>query len=467
MNRKRPSIFAGLICVMMCALLSPFHASGKPNIIYINADDLGWMDLSCQGSTYYETPNIDRLAKQGMRFTDAYAPAANCAPSRAACMSGMYTPRHGVYTVGSSERGKSKDRKLIPTKNTTMLDDSVVTMADALKAAGYATIHLGKWHVGKDPCTQGFDINIGGSHEGGPYRGKYISPYTYPNCEQEAAGEYLTDRLGTEAISFINAHQDKPFFMYLSTFAIHTPFEPKPEQLAHFEAKSGSDAHKNAMYAATIKALDENVGRVMDELDKLGLAENTLMLFTSDNGGVYKFSRQWPLRAGKGAYYEGGIREPLVVRWPGTIKAGSECSVPVIGIDFFPTFLDVADAPVPEGTVLDGVSLMPLLTGAESIKDRALYWHFPIYLQAGNSETRDPLFRTRPGSVIRYGDWKLHEYFEDGALELFNLNDDLGEKNNLAASHPEKVRELHEMLKAWHKEMDAPIPTELNPEYQP
>jgi len=445
-------------------LLVPEQA---PNIIYINADDLGWADLSCQGSSYYETPHIDKLAKQGMRFTDAYAPAANCAPSRASCLSGMHMPRHGVYTVGTSERGKSKDRKLIPIKNTAELADRFVTIAEGLKAAGYTTIHLGKWHVGKDPCTQGFDINIGGSHDGGPYRGKYISPYTYPNCEQEAAGEYLTDRLGTEAISFINAHQDKPFFMYLSTFAIHTPFEAKPEQVAHFKAKPGSDAHKNAAYAATIKALDDNVGRVMDELDKLGLAENTLVLFSSDNGGVYKYSRQWPLRAGKGAYYEGGIREPLIVRWPGTIEAGSECSVPVIGIDFFPTFLDAADAPVPEGAVLDGVSLMPLLTGTGMLKDRALYWHFPIYLQAGNAETRDPLFRTRPGSVIRYGDWKLKEYFEDGALELFNLKDDLGEKTNLAVSHPEKAKELLAMLKAWRKEMDAPIPTKLNPEYQP
>jgi len=464
--KKHRSAIGLVMCVAMGTWVSSICAGEKPNIIYINADDLGWADLSCQGSSYYETPNIDRLAQQGMRFTDAYAPAANCAPSRAACMSGMYTPRHGVYTVGGSDRGKAKDRKLIPTKNTTLLDERFMTIAEALKATGYATIHLGKWHLGEDPRTQGFDINIGGSRDGGPYRGKYLSPYNYPNCVQEEEGEQLTDRLGTEAIAFIKKHRAVPFFMHLATFAVHGPNEAKPELVQRYSKKPRTEAHNDPTFAGMIHSLDENVGRIMQVLDELGLAEKTLVLFTSDNGGVFELSKQWPLRAGKGSYYEGGIREPLIVRWPGKIKPGSECSVPVIGIDFYPTFLDAASARVPDGKVLDGVSLMPLLTGTGPIRDRALYWHFPIYLQAGNEETRDPLFRTRPGSAIRYGDWKLQEYFEDGSLELFNLKDDLGEKNNLAVRHPEKVRELHDLLKAWRREMDAPVPTELNPKYE-
>jgi len=456
-----------IISLTFAATALAAEGPAKPNIIYINADDLGWTDLKCQGSKYYETPNIDKLAAQGMVFTDAYAPAANCAPSRACCMSGLYTPRHGVYTVDSSERGSAKDRKLIPTKNKTTLDERHVTIAEALKVAGYATIHLGKWHLGQDPTTQGFDLNIAGSHDGGPYKGGYISPYKYPNCEQKEKGEYLSDRLGTEAISFIKSHQDKPFFMYLAPFAVHTPLEPKPELAARFKQKPTSEAHKSASMAATIFALDENVGRIMDALNKLKLSDNTLVLFTSDNGGVYKTSKQWPLRAGKGAYYEGGIREPLIVRWPAKVKPGSKCSVPVSGIDFFPTFLDASKTPAPEGKLLDGASLMPLLTGQGTFKERPLFWHFPIYLQGGSSESRDPKFRTRPGSVVRYGDWKLHEYFEDGGLELYNVKEDIGEKKNLAEKEPEKVKELLAMLKAWRKKTDAPVPTQLNPKYEP
>ncbi len=439
----------------------------RPNIIYINADDLGWMDLSCQGSKYYETPNIDRLAAQGMTFTDAYAPASNCAPSRACVLSGLYPQRHGVYTVASSARGAAKNRKLIPTANTTILDDSFVTIAEALKAAGYKTIHLGKWHVGKDPLTQGFDINFGGSHDGGPYRGKYLSPYNYPNVVQDKPGEQLTDRLGNEAIAFIEKNQGNPFFMHLATFAIHGPNQAKPELVERYKKKLGTKAHSNPTVAGMIHSLDENVGRIMKKLDELGLAEKTLVIFTSDNGGVYESSKQWPLRAGKGAYYEGGIREPLFIRWKGRIKPGVRSGVPVTGLDFYPTFLDASGVAVPDGLELDGVSLMPLLSGKGTIKGRPLFWHFPIYLQGGNSETQDPLFRTRPGSVIRLGDWKLHEYFENGVLELYKLNDDIGEKNNLAKKHPEKVAELHALLKAWRKKTEAPVPAELNPKYNP
>jgi len=442
----------------------------KPNIVYINADDLGWADLSCQGSTYYKTPNIDKLAAQGMRFTNAYAPAANCAPSRACCMTGQYTPRHGIYTVASSTRGSAKSRKLIPTKNTTVLADRHLTMAEALKRDGYVTAHVGKWHLGPDPKTQGFDVNIAGCHWGSPSGGGYHSPYKFPNCEQKDEGEYLTDRLGMEAATFIEKNKDKPFFLHFATHSVHTPIQGKATLVAKYKDAPATKAHKNPVYAAMVHSLDENVGRIMDTLEALNLAKNTLVLFTSDNGGVWGISKQWPLRAGKGAYYEGGIREPLFVRWPGKIKAGSQCDVPVSVIDFFPTFLEAAKLAKPKESVLDGVSLVPLLTQSGTIEDRALFWHFPIYLQAyvrkGPVETRDPAFRTRPGSVIRRGHWKLHEYFEDGALELYNLKDDVGEKRNLAGTEPDKVAELLKQLKAWRKATGAPVPTALNPKYR-
>lgn len=439
----------------------------KPNVIYINADDLGWADPAYQGSTFYKTPNIDRLASQGIIFTNAYAPAANCAPSRACCMTGMYTPRHGIYTVNGSDRGKAKDRKLIPTRNKTILDDKHVTIAEVLKDSGYVTCHIGKWHLGDDPRTQGFDFNIAGCHWGSPSGGGYHSPYKYPNCEQEQKGEYLTDRLGSEAVKFIEKNKNKPFFLHFATYTVHTPIQGKPELTAKYKKEAPSKAHQNPEYAAMIHSLDENVGKIMAKLDELDLAKNTLVLFTSDNGGVWKISKQWPLRAGKGSYYEGGIREPMVMRWPEKIKPGSKCHVPISGIDYFPTIIEATGARKPEGKILDGVSLMPLITQTGPIKERPLFWHFPIYLQGGNPETRDLKFRTRPGSVVRCGDWKLHEYFEGGELELYNLKHDIGEKNNLANTNPDKTKELHDLLKAWRKETGAPVPSEINPEYKP
>ena len=438
----------------------------QPNIIYINADDLGWADTAYQGSGFYKTPNIDRLASQGMTFSSAYAPAANCAPSRACTMTGLYTPRHGVYTVGSSERGNAKNRKLIPTKNTPILDDKYVTIPEALKASGYVTCHIGKWHLGADPKTQGFDVNIAGCEWGSPSGGGYHSPYKYPNCEQEEKGEYLTDRLGSEALKFIDENEDRAFFLHFSTHSVHTPLQAKTDLVTRYEGETPTKAHSNPTYAAMVQSLDENIGRIISKIDDLGLAKNTLILFSSDNGGVWKISKQWPLRAGKGAYYEGGIRKPLVVRWPGKIAPGTICETPVSGIDFFPTFLEAAAAAPPEGIQLDGVSLMPLLTQSGTIKERPLFWHFPVYLQGGNSETRDPKFRTRPGSVIRLGDWKLHEYFEDGGLELYNLKNDIGEKNDLASAEPEKTKELHQMLRSWQKQTGAPVPSEINPKYK-
>ncbi|MBT3198716.1 MAG: sulfatase [Phycisphaerales bacterium] len=439
----------------------------RPNIVLINMDDLGWKDLAFMGSKYYETPNLDNLASQGMVFTNAYSNAANCAPSRACVMSGQYGPRHGVYTVASSARGHAKTRKLIPTKNRTDLPDDNVTMAEALKSAGYITATMGKWHLGADPKTQGFDVNVAGTTAGSPR--SYFSPYRNKKLSDGPKGEHLPYRLTTEAIKFVEANKARPFFLYLPYFSVHTPIQAKKDITAKYAKKKPSGGQGNPKYAAMIESADTNIGRLMKAIDELKLRDNTIVIFTSDNGGICKISSQAPARAGKGSYYEGGIREPLVVRWPAKIKAGSKCDTPVIGIDFYPTLLAATGAKKPKGKLLDGVNIMPLLTQSGKIGERALFWHFPIYLQSysGADESRDPLFRTRPGCVVRVGDWKLHEYFEDGGLELYNLKDDLGERNDLSAKMPDKTKELHAIMLQWRKETKAPVPTEKNPKYDP
>ena len=439
----------------------------RPNIVFINMDDLGWMDVAFMGSKFYETPNIDRLASEGMIFTNAYSNAANCAPSRACVMSGQYAPRHGIYTVGSSERGSARTRKLIPTKNRTDLPDDNVTIAEALKTSGYITATMGKWHLGADPKTQGFDVNVAGGSAGHP--STYFSPYRNRRLPDGPKGEHLPHRLTSEAIKFIEANKARPFFLYLPYFSVHTPIQAPKDITAKYKTKGPAGGQGHAAYAAMIESADTNIGRLMKKIDQLGLRENTVVIFTSDNGGVVKISSQAPARAGKGSYYDGGIREPLIVRWPAKIKAGSKCDTPVIGIDFYPTLLEAAGTKKPEGKLLDGVSLMPLLTQSGKLAERALFWHFPIYLQnyGANDGSRDPLFRTRPGCVVRLGGWKLHEYFEDGGLELYNLADDLGERNNLADKMPDKTKELHAIMLRWRKETKAPVPAEKNPKYDP
>ena len=441
--------------------------NNTPNIIYINIDDLGWKDTDLYGNTFYETPNIDKLASQGMLFTNAYASAANCAPSRACLMTGLNTPRHGIYTVGSSKRGKSIHRKLIPTPNTIFLDTAFITFPEQLQKAGYKTISIGKWHLSDDACDHGFDINIAGTKIGHPK--SYFSPYKNKNLEDGPEGEYLTDRLTDEAIYFIQKNNNEKFFLYLPYFTIHTPLQGKEDLIEKYKIKAGDSLYFNPTYAAMVEAMDQNIGRILNALDEMKLSDNTLIIFTSDNGGVNAFSSQKPLRAGKGSYYEGGIREPLIIKWPGKINPGSSSDIPVSNIDFYPTLMEIADIKLPENIQLDGQSILPLLRNTENFNtDRPLYWHFPIYLQAVNKQKddgRDPLFRTRPGSVILKGNYKLHEYFEDNALELYNLEIDPGERNNLASQMPEKADELYNLLIDWRSKTNAHIPTELNPEY--
>lgn len=439
----------------------------RPNIILINVDDLGWKDLGFMGSDYYETPNLDKFSQEGMIFTNAYAGASNCAPSRANMISGQYGPRHGVYTVSPSDRGNAKTRKLIPTKNIDSLSDSLFTIGEMFHANGYTTGTFGKWHVSEDPTKMGFDVNIGGNHRGNPGRDGYFTPYNIEHIVDGPEGEYLTDRLTDEAIKFVKDNQDGPFFLYLPFYTVHSPLMGKPELVEKFKAKQGSGGQDNAVYAAMVYSMDENVGRLLEVVSSLGLEEETMVIFTSDNGGIRKTSNQYPLRAGKGSYYEGGIRVPMVIKYPGKIQAGQKVDEPVLQMDFFPTLQNVIQAEnINKG--LDGQDLSPLLFENKSLDKRDLFWHFPIYLEAyspKDDQAKDPLFRTRPGSVIRSGKWKLHEYFEDGDLELYNLEEDLTEQNNLAEDYPEKVEELLSKLREWRASTNAPVPTEKNPEY--
>ncbi|MCL4111150.1 UNVERIFIED_CONTAM: hypothetical protein GTU68_038492 [Idotea baltica] len=416
------------------------------------------------GSEYYETPNIDQLAQEGIVFTNAYAAASNCAPSRASLLSGKYSPRHGIYTVSPSARGDKKTRRLIPTPNTKYLSKDEYTIADMFKENGYVTGSFGKWHIGKDPSEHGIDQNVGGSGRGNPGRNGYFSPYNIDFIKDGPDGEYLTDRLTDEAIAFVDQNKEKPFFMYLPYYTVHTPIMAKQELLKKFQNIEGSPGQNNPEYAAMIYSMDQNVGRLLSRLNELQLESNTLIVFTSDNGGIRDISTQDPLRAGKGSYYEGGLRVPLIVKHLDHIKSGRSCDIQVSNMDFFPTFKNYinADADM-EG--LDGTDITPLFHGDE-IENRDLFWHFPIYLQAYNPKTddgRDPLFRTRPGSVIISENWKLHEYFEDGSLELYDLSRDIGERNNLIDSESDRAAALLRKLERWRYQMKAPVPVEKNP----
>ncbi|MCC5938251.1 MAG: sulfatase [Lunatimonas sp.] len=456
------------IILLLCSVFLSCETDTKPNIILINVDDLGWRDVGFMGSDYYETPNLDKLAGEGMVFYHAYAAAANCAPSRASMMSGMNTPKHQVYTVGNSERGDARTRKIIPTPNNDFLADSIYTLAEMLRDNGYTNGTFGKWHIHENPLHHGFHVNVGGSHRGNPGNGGYFSPYKIDFIEDGPEGEYLTDRLTSEAIAFLRENKENRFFLYLPFYSVHTPIMGKKKLMEKFENKPGQEGQDRADYAAMVASVDENVGRLLAVLDELALTDNTLLIFTSDNGGIRDISYQNPLRAGKGSYYEGGIRVPLVIRWPGKIQPGSKSDVPVTHMDFFPTIRNIVSGKVSSvNDTLDGMDLTPLF-GQKEIQERALFWHFPIYLEAYNPKEdggRDPLFRTRPGSAVRMGKWKLHHYFEDDGYELYDLEQDPGESQNLMDLYPEPGKKLKNELNSWRKEVNAPIPDQPNPLY--
>lgn len=465
-------------------------ADAKPNIIFILADDLGWTDLGCQGSRYYETPNIDRMAAEGARFTAGYSGGANCQPTRACLMSGQYNPRTGVYTVGGTDRFDTSMRPLVPVPNVEELALEKVTIAEALKAAGYATGMFGKWHLGEPaaygPAKQGFDEAIASM-------GKHFKFNTYPKM-QVPPDVYLADFLTDHALKFIDAHRDGPFFLYLPHFGVHSPWDSKPDKEAHFKDKPPADGHSSAAYAGMIASVDDSVGRVLEKIAALGIDQNTLVIFSSDNGGVGGYEEIFkgapapsgggkgkgrrgqgeggrigitsnvPLRGGKGMFYEGGIRVPYIFRWKGTIPAGATCDQPIHSVDLYPTLLDVAGGLPPKGHVLDGVSYAACMKsgGSEKIGRDALFWHFPGYLGSGPN-----IWRTTPVGVIRRGDYKLLEFFEDGRLELYNLASDIGEKTDLAKEKPDLVKELHGRLKSWQESMHAPMPRQRGQDQAP
>ena len=440
------------------------QAATKPNIVFILADDLGYTDVACFGSKYYETPNLDRLASQGMKLTSHHH-HQNCQPTRAALMSGQYAPRTGVYTVGNTARFDWQTRPLKPVDNVTELPLEKAIIAQTLKKAGYVTGMFGKWHLGEKgehhPGKRGFDEAI-------VSMGKHFEFKTDPKTEY-AKGTYLADFLTDQAVDFIGRHKAEPFFLYLPHYGVHSPHHAKPELIAKFKDKPGVGGHNNPTYAAMIASVDESVGRVMAELEKQGLADNTVLIFSSDNGGVGGYARDGisggditdnaPLRSGKGSLYEGGTRVPFIVRWPGVTKAGTVTDTPTIHVDLYPTLMEIASATAPENQPLDGESLVPLFRDSKAaLKREAIFQHFPGYLGAGQNT-----WRTTPVGLIQVGPWKLMEYFEDHRLELYNLHEDVGETKNLASEQPEKTKELHAKMIAWRASVGAKMPTPNTP----
>ena len=438
----------------------------KPNIVLIVADDLGWSDLSYMGSEFYETPNIDKLSRSGMIFYNGYASSANCAPSRATMLSGKYHTEHGIYSVKNSDRGSRKTRKIIPIETKTTLDLDFFVIPEMLKEMGYTNGHFGKWHlgdVGFHPEQSGFDVNIGGNRHGGP--GGYFAPYPNPQLENEPKGEYLTDRIGDEVVKFIDINKENNFFAYVPFFSVHTPIQSKPDYQKKYSNKESNEFHNRADYAGMIQSLDENIGKILDKIDALNLSENTLIIFTSDNGGIRAISNQYPLRAGKGSYYEGGIKVPMIFSWKGKIEAKTESYERVSNLDFYPTIKKLVG--YNESIDLDGEDLTPIFKG-EKLKKRELYFHFPVYLEPYRVQLdngTDPLFRTRPGTVIIKDNWKLHHYYEDNKFELYDLEKDVSESENLSEINKEKKNELLIDLNNWRKTNNAPIPSRLNPYY--
>lgn len=451
-----------MAAALLLALLLPAE---KLNVVVILADDLGWADLGCYGSKYYKTPYLDGLAKQGLRFTHGYAACPVCSPTRAALLTGKYPARLGItdWLPGRPDR---PDQLLSRPKLDNHLPDGTMTLADHFKKAGYVTGHIGKWHLGGEgygPMKHGFDVNIAGDHTGTPR--SYFAPYRnatgfIPGLEKAPEGEYLTDRLAAEAAAFIDNNKKKPFFLYLPHHAVHTPLRAKKELIAKYPGKPINGRQSHPVYAAMLESLDDAVGRVLKALDDSKIAERTIVVFTSDNGGLATLEGMpaaptinTPLREGKGYLYEGGIRVPLIVRWPGVIRPGTTTAVPAVSHDLMPTLLAACDLPVPE---VDGVNLLPLWKEGTPPKRDGLYWHYPHYANQGS----------KPGAAIRDGDYKLIEFYETGRRELFDVVKDVGETRNLATKDPDRVKTMAAKLEVWRKAVGARMPT-INPDYKP
>jgi len=481
MNRRNflKTSFGSLAYLSLAGCQAP--PKEQPNIILILIDDMGWTDLGCFGSKYYETPNIDHLCESGMKFTHAYAACAVCSPTRASVMTGRYPTRTGITDWIHHADARAKDviknqknpegfdpprnRKLLTPINKFWLEHEEITIPELLKVEGYVSCHVGKWHLGPEqwyPDQQGFDYNYGGCQFGQPP--SYFDPYSnkrydgIPTLIPKEEGEYLTDRESDEAEGFIRKHKDQPFFLYMSHYAVHSPLQAPEELIEKYETKEKSN-QKIPKYAAMVESVDQAVGNLIKTLEKLELSEKTMVIFTSDNGGASHFpaTDNAPLRRGKGFPYEGGIRVPLIISWPGVVEPGSICNEAIISMDYLPTICEMAGVNLPNDRMIDGLSLMPLSKKSGSLNRKTLYWHFPHYWWGTN---------VQPYSIIRDGDWKLIYWYENEKVELYNIADDLSEKNDLAHQKPEKVKELEKKIKTWLKETGAKLPVK-NSEYNP
>ena len=471
-----------LCSIMLLACNDSNTVDQPPNVLFILADDLGYHDLSCMGSTFYETPNIDRIAEEGTIFREGYACSRVCSPSRASIMSGKFTARHGITDWIGAKTGEewsalNRQTQLLPPEYLHNLEQGDVVLPEALQEAGYTTFFAGKWHLGSEgahPEDHGFDINKGGWDVGSP-KGGYFSPYVNPKLKNQEDGEYLPHRLAKETTSFIENHKDQAFFAFLSFYAVHGPLQTTKEKWNKYQQKavakgvleSGYKMERrlpvrqlqdNPVYAGLIEGMDEAVGMVLKTLEELGLEENTIVIFTSDNGGVASgddyATSNLPLRGGKGYQWEGGIRAPFFIKVPWMKNRMKDSDTPVTGADFYPTILDLLDLDLKPDEHVDGLSLLPILKG-ERIAERPLFWHYPHYGNQGGD----------PSSIIREGKWKLIHYWEDGTNELYDLEKDLEEIENLANKYPEKVTQLWQKLDAWLNSVKAKKP-EVDPRYQ-
>lgn len=477
------STAAWLLALLLSpAVLRADQPAAPMNFVFFLVDDLGWADVGAFGSTFYETPGIDALAASGMRFTQGYAACPVCSPTRASILTGRHPVRVGItdWIPGNQPDPAMNPRfQQVHDRNELALEET--TVAEVLRDAGYQTFFAGKWHLGGEgwlPTDQGFQFNKGGFHAGSP-PGGYYAPWKNPYLPEQRPGEYLTERLTEECVAFLKGRQPKqPFFLYLSYYNVHTPIQPYQKRYPHFVAKADQlfadeaapleerrgvsrSRQDNPEYASMVAAVDDSVTSILQTLEQLQLTDNTAVIFFSDNGGLCTLRRpaptsNLPLRSGKGWLYEGGIREPLIVRVPQLTRPGSVCTHPVVSMDFFPTILELAGLPARPDLAADGLSLVPLLRGEPALPHRQLVWHYPHY--HGSLWT--------PGAAVRDGDWKLIEFYEFGDAELYNLQDDPGERQNLAAAEPRKLAELRSQLSRWQHQMQASLP-QPNPDYDP
>ncbi len=463
----RALVLAALLSLINGEKLLAAPPASRPNIVFLLADDLGWTGLGCFSSDLYETPNLDRLAATGMKFTDAYSACTVCSPTRASIMTGMYPARlHLTDFIAGQNRPWAKLRIPDWTKR---MEHRYVTIAEALRDAGYTTAQVGKWHLAPrsgdvaafDPVRHGFDIQV--------FKPKRARGYFLPkgfNKDGESGSDYLTDYLTDKALDFIDQSKHEPFFLYVAYHTPHTPIQGRPDLVERFKKNVRSDAlHNNATYAAMVHSLDQSVGRIIGRLERHGIEERTVVIFTSDNGGLTQrygkhdhFTENLPLRRGKGSAYEGGVRVPTIVRWPGVTKSGSVCDEPLISIDYYPTILDITGSAgdSKHNASVDGVSIVPLLKDPDATIERNLYWHYPHYHAGGDS----------PYSAIRSGNWRLIEFHETSSIALYDLKRDIGEATDLADKRLEKAQELRDRLHAWQRNVGAQMPIP-NPDYDP